>query len=231
MIDLKHFAGHVPSGAIYDMDINQLRIIVDNSKDELYTSNASAIVSIIALVAYFESFCKNNFAAAINICPRLLERFLKKRKEINIALNDILFFDFEIKDKIGFIISEVLDFGTAKTINSLYQDLLIISPFSSYESKKFDKLLNDRNLLVHHGGMYTTKYYKQHLDEIEVTKKFLHSETLRINKSDFYEWADFLDKITDKTRKATKKSIEAFINENKIELTEEALMSLKYFSE
>jgi hypothetical protein len=63
--------------------------------------------------------------------------------------------------KLGFVVSEKFDFGSAKKINSLYLSLLKVSPFSKDDSKLFDKLLTDRNLVVHHGSNYTLSYLEQ----------------------------------------------------------------------
>jgi hypothetical protein len=58
-------------------------------------------------------------------------------------------------------VAERYDFETPQSINSLYQHLLQITPFSTQERKRYEQILNDRNLLVHHGDISTMKYTKQ----------------------------------------------------------------------
>ena len=60
-------------------------------------------------------------------------------------------------------IAEQFDFGSARAINGIFLDLIGISPFSKAEASKYDQLLNDRNLLVHHAGIYTVRYASQKL--------------------------------------------------------------------
>jgi hypothetical protein len=65
------------------------------------------------------------------------------------------------RDGGGTLISEEYDFGSAKEINGLYQDLLRITPFSANEAKKYSHFLSDRNLLVHHRGVFSYNYASQ----------------------------------------------------------------------
>ncbi len=49
-----------------------------------------------------------------------------------------------------------------KSINGLYRDLLLITPFSKVKKKEeFDNILHKRNLLVHHAGFYTLQHFKK----------------------------------------------------------------------
>ncbi len=59
--------------------------------------------------------------------------------------------------RLGSLVAEQFDFGAAKKINGLFLDLVAISPFSKDEEVRYTQLLNDRNLLVHHGGIVTIK--------------------------------------------------------------------------
>jgi hypothetical protein len=64
---------------------------------------------------------------------------------------------------LGFLLAEKYDFGTPKRINALFNALLKITPFGREDAKRYAALLRDRNLLVHHGGVYTLAYLEQEL--------------------------------------------------------------------
>lgn len=227
-MNLKHYAGHVPTGRVFKLHFDEIVDLVESSHDPDYTSNINAQISLIALIAYFEAFCKNNFASIINICPELIENFLVKRKEITINLKDLILFDYDVKNKIGFIISEKYDFGSAKCINNLYNDLLSISPFTKKEISTFDALLNDRNLLVHHGGIYTLKYGHQKL-ESGIAKNEIYAQSVRIRKGDFLKSAEFIEKVVLKILDCCNTALIDYISKNKIILSTEQEKSLLSF--
>lgn len=111
-------------------------------------------VCFIGLAAYFEAFCKNQFAAIINICPQTLNTFTLRRDNTTVRLTHLIKISGEIEHRLGALVAEEYDFGSSRTINSLYFDLLGITPFSKDEEGQYSEFLNDRNLLVHHGGLH-----------------------------------------------------------------------------
>jgi len=191
----------LPPGSYFQYCLDDLEAIVKRNRrsDSMLTVSG---ISLIALVAYFEGYCKDQFASLINICPQLLLNFVEKRSDISIPVSELVDFDLNIKDNVGFLLSEKFDFGTAKSINSLYFDLIKCSPFSSADKKVYEKLLSDRNLLVHHNGLYTYKYYKQHLKS---TNKGIYGalESMRISKNDYFKHANFLCRIVKKINNHT----------------------------
>ena len=99
-----------------------------------------------------------------------LRKLLGDRRDVDIYLCGLKAMVNETRamlKEMGFdrkqILSEKYDFGSSRTINSLFSDLLGVTPFSTKESKEYEEFLNDRNLLVHHGGIYTFKYHGQRL--------------------------------------------------------------------
>jgi hypothetical protein len=66
-----------------------------------------------------------------------------------------------LRTQIGFLVTERMDMGTADQVNKLYGHILRITPFSKDDRGRFAAILRDRNLLVHHGGTYTSAYIKQ----------------------------------------------------------------------
>lgn len=49
-------------------------------------------------------------------------------------------FDYDVSNRIGFILSEQYDFGSAKTINGLYGDLIRVTPFSKREQERYNRI-------------------------------------------------------------------------------------------
>ncbi|MEW6128813.1 MAG: hypothetical protein AB1757_17380 [Acidobacteriota bacterium] len=223
----------MPPKAIFDGNVSDLIEIADASKDRILgnrvLTNKTVAVCFIGLASYFEAFCKHQFAAAINICPQILSNFIKKRGDDSNSLKDV----FKIKETINFtlgsLLSEKYDFGSAKAINSLYFDLLGITPFTSTEVKKYAEFLKDRNLLVHDGGIYTYKYHEQKLNSTP-PRGLVHAQSLGVTKTDFNNWAGFLQKIAEKMAKATNKSMKDFINRQNIVLHEEQERAIEYIS-
>ncbi|GAB3099628.1 hypothetical protein [Lysobacter terrae] len=156
---LEYFAGGVPAGAIFKTRVEDLRYIAS-----LYDQQrAQSILELayIGLTAYFESFCKDQFGSLISIAPTLTKDLAKKGQDTTIDIALITNDPTELKHRIGFYLSEKFDFGTPQKVNSLFGALISITPFSAKELKNFDRILHDRNLLVHHGGTYTTSYLRQ----------------------------------------------------------------------
>ena len=114
---------------------------------------------LIGLAAHFEAFCKAHFAAVINIHPAVLKGFVKRIQECTLTVKELLQVLPNINYRIGSLLGGQADFkwSSAKTINGIYRDLLGITPFSEDEVKRFGNFINDRNLLVHHGGIFTLR--------------------------------------------------------------------------
>lgn len=207
------------------MDVSAIKDMVDASKDDDIV-NKKAEIAFISLACYFEAYFKNQFASIANICPSILNNFISKRPEIAIRVKDLFILDFDIYNKIGFLISEQFDFGTAKIINSLYKDLILITPFSKEDTELYNEFLSQRNLLVHHGGIYTLKYSKQRFAKASISEgTFFNS--LIIKKRDFNKWLEFSMEMVTKTNKACHTALKKYIEHNNIVLDEEKLESLE----
>lgn len=183
------------------MQVDHLRKVADGSEVEEGNLDFTAELCVIGLAAYFEAFCKNEFAAVINICPDILNPFTVKR-ECNVSGRGLLCILSAPRCRLGSLVAEQYDFGSAKTINGLFRDILNIAPFSKREAKKYAEFLSDRNLLVHHGGVYTLKYAEQKLASKRIGR-LVHFDSLVVNKSDVNRWADFLVRLATKIGNAT----------------------------
>jgi len=209
---LQFFSGGVPALEFFRIQVDELKELVDKVEDEHGTS-FTAELCMIGLAAYFEAFCKNEFAAVINILPETLGRFTERR-ECRITAKNLLPVIYELGHSLGFLIAEEYDFGSAKAVNGLFLDLLNITPFSKDEADKYGEFLNDRNLLVHHGGVFTAKYNDQTFAKKKIGQTYFDS--LCIKKSDVHQWADFLIDVAKKMGKATSTSLSQFVAAQKL---------------
>ena len=213
---LEYFAAGVPAGLLLNSSLTDLRELV-SSHPHNSGSDTAVEVSLIGLVAYFEAFCKHQFSAIINICPSVIQQLASRRRDVALAANDVISLDEPVKRSLGFLLAEKFDFGTPRSINSLFYDLLGITPLSKDESKKLSKLLNDRNLLVHHSGIYTTNYPDTTFTRrsIEGTVFF---DSLVVSKADFLGWLAFINQLSIKLCTVSYKALCDFIDSNDITL-------------
>lgn len=168
-------------------------------------------VCLIGVGAYFEAFCGDHFASILNLCPQLLVRLKEKGRDVTLDATDLLNLGLQ-SPHFGSIVAERYDFETPQSINSLYQHLLQITPFSTQERKRYEQILNDRNLLVHHGGISTMKYTKQSRSAGDR----VHYDSIRVSKPAFLEIAAFLEGIVHKTVKASHTKLIEFMEQQEI---------------
>jgi hypothetical protein len=225
------FNSGVPPLMLFKSDLRGLDELITSSdrfsnKQRGFT-NKTAGLCVIGLVSYFEAFCKNQFAAVVNICPKVLSNFVAKRDTVTIELKNLLDISGEMDHRLGSLLSEKFDFGSAKVINGLFSDLFQVSPFSKKDAEEYRELLNDRNLLVHHGGIYTSKYSGQRR-----TKQLGEAQPywfeLVVKGDAFIQWSEFLDAIATRTALACYKSLRAFVDESSIELGNERKEAIEY---
>ena len=229
MSSLDYFVGGVPAGIIFKMSLDDIRKLLRGYKRREFSVDTLNELCLIGLVSYFEAFCKNHFASIINVCPQILGNFLEKRSETTVNVRDLLKLEF-VSNQIGFLLSEKYDFGSAKSVNSLYCDLILVSPFSKEEIKRYDELLNDRNLLVHHSGIYTSKYHEQRLVKSSI-KGRIFFDSLVLSIEEVEDWIEFLEGIVIKTVEGSYKVLSKFIAENNLSLNEESTKALNFLKE
>ena len=183
-------------------------------------------IGLIALVAHAEAFFKNEFAALVNIHPDLLIDFSRSRgKNVTVDVLDLVQLGWPIETKLGFLISEKQDFTSAKSINGLYRDLIKVTPFSKDEAEEFGRLVNDRNLLVHHGGILTSRHDARRIPrEVPETKVFY--DALEVTIPDFDHWANFVQRVVLKTAKSAHEALVARVGELPNKLPEAAMHAL-----
>jgi len=222
---LDYFVGGVPASAIFKMSFDDLKLLADSADNIEYITDTVYEVCLIGLVSYTEAFFKNHFASLINIHNPLIIDFSKKHGDVIISALDIINLKGEMSVNYGCLISEQYDFGPAKTINGLFMDLIGITPFSKDEQIRYSRLLDDRNLLVHHGGIVTTKYSRQRMKRQSVAGR-VFLDSLVIKKNDFLEWYDFVYSIVRKTAKESKKSLISILENSSFAVSDEQRKAL-----
>ncbi len=193
---LNYFIGGVPPQVSFEMHIKELEELI-NAHGLAKGTTVVPRISFIGLIAYFETFCKETAAAVINIHPNLIHDLKKGSYSTSIDCVQLESYGFNINKKVGSLITENYDFGDAKKINAFFKCLFNKDSFSKKEIREYGKILAERNLIVHNGGTYTTKYIKQHHPEIEIENNaFWHS--LKFEDVDFIERLAFLRNISQK---------------------------------
>ncbi len=93
------FTGKISPFLLFEMEFHSLFYIVENHKnDKFYPEiNPASQVASIGLLAYFEAFCKHQFAVIVNIFPTLITPFAAKRNEPKIELSTIVSFGGEVE--------------------------------------------------------------------------------------------------------------------------------------
>lgn len=208
---LDYFSGGVPTCSYFQLQLNSIRDLLKPSPDDEHDTLVQ--VCFIGLMSYFEAFIKDQFAALINLCPPLLPRLEERNQNVLVSAACLASLGDNAIRSLGFLVAEQHDFGSAQKINALYGALLKITPFSSDERVKYERLLRDRNLIVHHGGTYTTKHLiAAKMWPAEKEAAFFHSVV--ITKRDLFAAAEFLEGIACKSAKAAKAAVAHFVEES-----------------
>jgi hypothetical protein len=225
ILALEYFVAGLPPLLFFEHNLDDLDGILGKHHLGGAPTDALSALGLIGLAAYFEAFCKDLFAALVNMCPQLLDQSARFR-DCEFKLPEVRHLIDSSQHRIGSILSEHYDWGSAHSVNGLFGDLLKISPFSKDEAKKYGEFLNDRNLLVHHGGVYTFKYAGQKFAKKEL-RRTVHWQSITVRKADVSTWVAFLHEIAKKASLATKAALAQFVNANNIELGKERTRALK----
>jgi len=225
----KFYLGEVPPLSFFFERITEIKRLAGSppSDDGI---NILRELCLIGLAAYFEAYCKAQFAAIINIHPPILRKFVEQNKECTLGLRDIIGIIPDINYRIGSLLSEQFDFGSAKEINSRFCSLLKITPLSKKESKRYEEFLTQRNLLVHHGGIFTMKYQRKKLEE-DQQFDMAHRGSLVIKQEYIESWSEFLWGVAQKVGYKSQDALQNELDKEGVELHDDrfvafALMNL-----
>lgn len=222
---LEYFSGGVPTGEFFRLTLSDLRDISlsDNEKNGISRIQQ---LCFIGLIAYFEAFCKDHFASLLNIEPGLVSNLKTKGQNVEIDATRITLYGQDIQYRIGFLLAERYDFGTAQKINALFGALLNQTPFGKTEAVRYSEFLQDRNLLVHHGGTYTLSYLEQ-TSSISCDlqgQAFFHSRTLQ--RAEVTGAINFIEDIARKLVDSSHAALVRYIQERNFQYTGEHLKAL-----
>jgi hypothetical protein len=207
-----YYAGGIPPLAFFYERTEEIKRLASSAQSQVVLE-----LCFIGLASYFEAYCKAQFAAVINIWPQVLEEFVGIREEVSLRLKQLLPVMPDISHSLGSLISEEFDFGSAKSINGLFQDLLNLTPFSKDEMKRFVAFVNDRNLLVHHGGIFTFKYKRRKFTD-KLKSDIAQRKSLVIGRQDIEAWSDFLWHTAEKLANSIQPRLEKILFEKGVEI-------------
>jgi hypothetical protein len=142
---------------------------------------------------------------------------------------DILDYAENISTQFGSLVIEKIDFGTAKTINGFYQDLLGITHISKREADRFHALLEDRHLIVHHGNIFTPSYATERFIRRQIGRSRIFIDSLEVTPPDVQKAVRLLSRLSVKIRQESRRALAAFLRKNHMRLPKpnrEALGSL-----
>jgi hypothetical protein len=228
---LDFFHGGVPAYQLFRLSLDDLEKLAAMSDDKEGGTSTKAEICFIGLAAYFEAFCKNQFAAILNVCPESLSTFSDKRQDATVPLRILPAFIRKMDYRIGSLIAEQYDFGSAKALNGLFRDLLGCTPFSKKEATEYGRFLNDRNLLVHHGGIYTQKYHGQTFRKRNLPRAsevYYHSLVITIR--DFQKWCDWANRMARKIAEISRDGLLGFTKTHSVRLSTERQKALESFT-
>lgn len=162
-----------------------------DQRDEVRTLNTAAELGVMGLIAHFEAFCRHLFAALANAAPPLLTNLSERRHQTAVPLRDLLPFGPNISANLGFVVAEHFDFGSAKNINRLFEDLVDFTPINRDEGAQLDDIVFDRNLLTHHGGVYSMTYAHER-KTVRTERGGVYFDSLVITAGDFFRHDAFI---------------------------------------
>ncbi len=194
----EHFVGGISPLWMFDYQLQGLFSVVElaraRSREEphLYGDvlRRAAEVALIGALGFFEAFCKHQFAALLTLHAPLLVDFANRRQEASLRLSALASAAGELDVKIGFIVAESYDFGSAKQINGLFRDLLECSPLPKDEGDELDAILRKRHLIVHHGGIVTTESARAKAPVLPSGQAF--RDVVGVEPDEYHDIADFL---------------------------------------
>jgi hypothetical protein len=231
LFGLDFFSGGVPTLEFFNITLDELSAI-----SGLSVPNAGPGISrlhevcFIGLMSYFEAFCKDHFASLINIEPSLISNLKVRNHNLDIdASRALLYFD-QLNTKLGFLLAEKYDFGTAQKINALFGALLNITPFGTDDAERYSALQHDRNLLVHHGGTLTLSYMEQkRLKRDKLLRDAFFNSCVK-KKKDVTNAIDFTREIAQKLVHSSQNALAKYVTENRITYRGERRKAFEYLT-
>lgn len=226
---LRFFVGAVPPRSVYTNHAVGLLEITNRIPEDRRERSQEWEVCFIALIAYFEAFCKDLFACAVNIRPELLKAFRAAGNVTLVDAVDIVTHGDLSPVRLGSLLAERIDLGTARTINGAYVALLKCTPFGRRDAAAFDQLLGVRNQLVHHGGIVTNRFAGQHGQTIDPKNVYFYSIVL--NAAYFSEAYNLLMGVSANMVRIARQRIEELTRDMNLATTPDQQQALEWLTQ
>jgi hypothetical protein len=94
----------------------------------------------------------------------------------------------------------------------LFGALLRITPLGNKEVREYDQLLRDRNLLVHHGGIFTLRYLEQTVIPAKGLKDTAFWNSCTVSRKEVVVALGFIEGIARKLLRASHQGLLKFID-------------------
>jgi hypothetical protein len=224
---LEYFSGGVPANHYFRLTLGDLGAISEADKISKGINRLQEIC-FIGLLAYFEAFCKDHFASILNIEPTLIRQLKQAGQDVLVDASHVALYGRDCQHRLGFVVANKFDFGTPKKINALFNALLGISPLSKDEAKKFDALLRDRHLLVHHGGTFTLAYLEQQAEKDADIRQNAFFNSRVINKAEVSLAISSVEKLAKKLTQSSFVALTQYLAENGIVYSGERAKALRF---
>jgi hypothetical protein len=207
----RFYSGYVPSGEVFRMMADE---VVALSREEPGDAPARHNLCLIGLLAYFEAFAKDQLSTVLSLAPAAIERLKAAGHPTDVTARDALNLRDDIDHQIGFLVVQRLDLGTSKKINAAFTTAIKVTPFGKDEMGRYNRMLRDRNLIVHHGGVYTTAYLEQARDEIEPGRRIANAYSIGLTCADIGDAAKFLKRVVRSVVNASAKKLHILATED-----------------
>lgn len=207
-----YFVGRISPFLLFEFEYHSLDAVSSQFDGRRYfeKNNPAADVCLVGLVAHFEAFCKHLFAAAANLNPSALRIFANRRPELALRLADVLSLPEPLNSNFGFLVADHFDFGAPEKLNSLFRDLVDITPLSKDEIFKYANILRQRHLIVHHGGILTLEYSR---GATGANNSLPYVDSVRLEHEDYVVAANFLFDLALKMTRSVAESLRASATE------------------
>jgi hypothetical protein len=234
-LECKHdgFIGGGPPFLTFELQYHLLFDVVESHKADVGSgplqcpTNPAADIALIGLVANFEAFCKHHFAALIAVDPWLVEGFARKRPQATLTLADISLLLNGSVPHVGSLIADKYEFGSASDVNALFRDLVCATPFSKEDALRFDGILSERHLLVHHAGVYSLRWLRDASADVRSLRTRLFQDRIALCTEDYHKRGDFIFEMAMKVAQTTVKGAQVLRQQNnQPELQERVYASL-----
>jgi hypothetical protein len=204
----RFYAGYLPAGEYFRMMADN---VIELAEEEAAHISTRSNLCFIGLIAYFEAFAKDQLGSVLSLAPVAIDRLKIAGYATDITAREAISLREDIEHQVGFLIAHRLDLGTAKKMNAAFSTAIKVTPFGKDGIAQYNKMLRDRNLIVHHGGTYTTAYIEQAFDEIDPKERTAHAYSIKLTVDNIREAANFLKRIARAIVEASAKALELIL--------------------